>query len=227
MSSSSSRRYEILGVGPVLGGLVGVLLAAADGPAVVAGVALVPPAVEHADVRDAVLGGLHAGRTGRLERAAWVVEPRVDTLDEVAPDAHVVVLEDEHAAAQLRRARALEDLLDDALAGPVGRVGLAREDDLQRPLGIPQHPGQAIHVGEQQRRSLVGREPAGEADGHDLRIEGALDLAQDAGRLAVAGELAAQPAVDEQGQLALLAQVRLPQLGPRDALEPIPEAILA
>ena len=46
---------EVLGVGPVLGALVGVRLAAADRPAVVAGPALVPPAVEDADVDDAVL----------------------------------------------------------------------------------------------------------------------------------------------------------------------------
>ena len=51
---------QVLRVGPVLGALVGVRVAAADGPAVVAGPALVPPAVEHATVDDAVRGRLHA-----------------------------------------------------------------------------------------------------------------------------------------------------------------------
>ena len=130
---------QVLRIAPVLGGLVGVGLAPADRPAVVLLVALVPPAVEHADVEDAVLGGLHAGRPRRLERPARVVEPDVDALHEEARDAHVVVLEDEHAAAQLRRARALEDLLDHPLAGPVGRVRLAGEDDLDRAIGVGQH----------------------------------------------------------------------------------------
>ena len=92
------------------------------------------------------------GRAGRLERAARVVEPDVDALDQEPADAHVVVLEDEDAAAQLRRARALEDLLDDLLPGPVGRVGLAGEDDLDRPVRVPQQPGEPVDVAEQQAR---------------------------------------------------------------------------
>src|SRR4029078_1506777 len=127
---------EILRIAPVLRRLVGIDLPAADRPAVVAFIALVPPAVEDADVRDAVLGRLHPRRPGRLQRPARVVQPDVDALHEEARDAHVVVLEDEDAAAKLWRARALEDLLDDALAGSVGRVGLAREDDLDRAIGI-------------------------------------------------------------------------------------------
>ena len=185
---------EVLRVAPVLGGLVGVDLAAADRPAVVAVVALVPPAVEDADVGDAVLGRLHARRPRRLERPARVVQPDVDALHEEARDAHVVVLEDEDPAAQLRRARALEDLLDDPLAGAVGRVGLAGEDDLDRAIGIGQHRGQPVDVAEQEPGPLVGREPAREADRQDVGIEGALELGQDRRRLAVPGELAAQPA---------------------------------
>ena len=92
---------EVLGVGPVLGRLVRVRLAAADRPAVVAGPALVPPAVEDADVDDAVRRGLHAARPRRLERPARVVEPDVDAGDEIAGDPDVVVLEDEDPAAQL------------------------------------------------------------------------------------------------------------------------------
>ena len=52
---------------------------------------------------DAVHGRLHPARPGRLERPARVVEPDVDALDEEAGDPHVVVLEDEDPAAQLRR----------------------------------------------------------------------------------------------------------------------------
>ena len=98
------------------------------------------------------------------------------------------------------------------LAGSVGRVGLAGEDDLDRPVGVPEQPGQPVDVGEQQAGPLVGREPAGEADRHDRRVERVVELGQDRRRLAVAGELAAQPAAGEDRQLALLAEVRLPQV---------------
>ena len=186
--------------------------------------ALVPPAVEDADVRDAVLRRLHARCPRRLERPARVVEPDVDALDQEAPDLHVVVLEDVDPAAQLRRARALEDLLDDPLARPVGRVGLAGEDDLDRALLVPQHPRQALDVAEQQPGPLVGREAPREADRQDVRVERRLELGQDRRRLAVARELAAQAAAREVGELALLAEVRLPQVAAGDPLEALPEA---
>ena len=110
--------------------------------------------------------------------------------------------------------------------GSVGRVRLAGEDDLERALGVPQHPGQPVDVGEQQPGPLVGREPAGEADRQDRRVERGIELGQHGRRLAVAGELAAQPALGEMRELALLAQVRVPQVARRDALDALPEAAL-
>ena len=89
---------------------------------------------------------------------------------------------------------------------------------------VPQHPGQPVDVAEQEAGPLVGREPAGEADGQDVRVERGLELGQDRRRLAVAGELAAQPAAREVGELALLAEVRVPQVARRDPLEALPEA---
>ena len=103
---------------------------------------------------------------------------------------------------------------------------LPGEDDLDRPVGVPQQPGEAVHVGEQQPGALVRREPAGEADRQHARVEDGLDLGEDRGRLAVARELAAQPAVDEDRQLPLLTQVGFPQLVARDARESLPEAVL-
>ena len=110
--------------------------------------------------------------------------------------------------------------------GPVGRVRLAGEDDLERALGVPQHPGQPVDVGEQQPGTLVGREPASEADRQDRRVERRIELGEHRRRLAVAGELAAQPALREVRELALLPQVRVPQVARRDALEALPEAAL-
>ena len=111
--------------------------------------------------------------------------------------------------------------------GPVGGVRLAREDDLDRPVGVPQQVGEPIHVAEQQAGPLVGRETSREADRQDARVERALDLGEHRRRLAVARELAAQPAPGEDRELALLAEVAVPQLAGRDAAEALPEAVLA
>ena len=158
-----------------------------------------------------------SGRRGLFSQTSTPV-------DEEAGDPHVVVLEDEHPAAELGRARPGEDVLDHPLAGPVGRMGLAGEHDLDRPLLVPQQPGQPVHVAEQQAGPLVGREPAGEADRQDVRVERRLELLEDRRRLAVAGELVAQPAPGEDRQLELLALVGAPQLGVGDARHPLPEA---
>ena len=47
----------------------------------------------------------------------------------------------------------------------VGRVGLAGEDELHRPVVVEQQRPQPLGLAEQQRRPLVGGEAAGEADG--------------------------------------------------------------
>src|ERR1035437_8391626 len=90
---------DILSVAVVLSALIGVYATAADRPAVVADPALVPPAVEHGQVDNAVAGGLHAARAGRLQRAARVVRPHVHALNHESSDPHVVVLEDEDPTA--------------------------------------------------------------------------------------------------------------------------------
>ncbi len=71
-----------------------------------------------------------------------VVEPDVDALHELARHAHVVVLEDEDAAAQRLGAAVVEDGLDDALSGSVGRMGLAGEDELHRSVGVVDQRGE-------------------------------------------------------------------------------------
>src|SRR6185436_15837925 len=169
-------------------------------------------------------GGLHARGPRRLQRAAWVVQPDVDALDQEPPDPHVVVLEDEDPSAELPRARALEDLLDDALTGAVRRMRLAGEDQLDGPLLVPQEAGEPVDVVEDQAGALVGREAPGEADRQDVRVQGGLELGEDRGSLPVAGELIAQAPAGEDRQLALLAGVGLPELFGRDLVEPLPEA---
>ena len=164
-------------------------------------------------------------RPGRLQRPARVVQPDVDAADHELGDPHVVVLEDEDPAAQLGRAAAGEDRLDHLLAGPVGRMGLAGEDELDRPVRVVDQAGEPVDVGEDQRRPLVGGEAAGEADRQDLGIERLLELRERRRRLAVAGELGQQALPGEDGELALLVQVRLPELAVRDSSDALPEAL--
>ena len=60
--------------------------------------------------------------------------------------------------------------------------------------GSDKQSSQAFLVAEDEVGALVGREAPGEADGHRLRVERSRHLAQLVRRLAVARELARQPA---------------------------------
>ena len=172
------------GVGLVLRLLVGIGAALADGPAVLAVVALRPPAVEHAPVGHAVQRRLLAAGAAGLAGAGRVVEPDVHPLVEEARRLHVVVFDEDHLARELRRAGQAVDLLDERLARLVGRVRLAGEDELHGPPGLGHQVVEARQVAHKQRGPLVGGEAAREADGQRVGVEHTLGLGQRARPLA-------------------------------------------
>src|SRR6185503_5213252 len=92
----------------------------AERPPVSAVVALLPPAVEDAEAGNAVQPGLHAARPARLERGAWVVEPKIDARDQPVRRVHVVVLEERDPSGELGIARRAIDRLQERLAVFVG-----------------------------------------------------------------------------------------------------------
>jgi len=86
-------------------------------------------------------------------------------------DSDVVVGQEDETVADVELAGEAFDVLDHLLARMVGRMGLAREHELQRTVGIEQEAAESVGVREQQRRPLVGREAASEADRQDVGIE--------------------------------------------------------
>ena len=166
------QRVERLGVGRVGGGVVVGAGVAVDQPAVVAVVALGPPAVADAQVRHAVHRRLHAARAARLERLARVVQPHVAALHEVVRDVQVVVVDEGEAAAEDRIERAPEDALQVVLGRVVGRMRLAGEHDLHRP--VRRRSGcRASRSGSWKISSgpLVGGEAPRVADRERVRVE--------------------------------------------------------
>ena len=175
MSSLGEHAVEVFAVAGVVDVHVGVGAAFADGEAVEAVVGLGPPAIEDGEVEAAVEHDFLAAGAGGFERAAGIVEPDVDALNEVAADVDVVVLDEDELVGEVGVAHHLGDLLEDALAGLVMRMGLAGEEELHRALGVVDHGGEALDVVEQQVGALVGGEAAGEADGEGVGRE---DLAE-------------------------------------------------
>src|SRR5207237_8116438 len=137
-------------------------------PADIRAVSLVPPAAEHAHVEDAVGRRFHSRGPARLQEPARVVEPDVGALNQVAGDLDVVVLEEGYARLF---ASQLDDLVEERFARLVGRVGLARIEDLDRLHRRREQALEAGAIGEHPRRALVGRGPAAEGAGQAIMIE--------------------------------------------------------
>jgi len=79
----------------------------------------------------------------------------------------VVVLEEDDAGLLPGQA---DDARDDVFAGLVGRVGLAGEQDLHRPLRVAEQLVQARPVSKQEVRPLVRSESTAEADRERVQI---------------------------------------------------------
>ena len=171
MTSSRENAVEVFAVAGVVHIHVGVGAAGADGEAVEAVVGLGPPAIEHGEVEAAVEHHFLAAGAGGFQGTARIVEPDVDALDEVAADVDVVVLDEDELVGEVGVAHHLGDLLQHALAGLVVRMGLAGKEELHGALGIVDHGGQPLDVGQQQVGALVGGEAAGEADGQRVGRE--------------------------------------------------------
>ena len=150
-------------------------------------------------------------RAARLERHARQVEPEVHALHQQVGQVHVVVLEERDPALELGIAGELVDALEHFLARVVGRVGLAREDDLHRTPRVDQQAPQALEVAEDQVGPLVGREPAGEADRERRRVEQRARADHLRRLLHLRGEAPARLLADEVGQDLLEADVGLPE----------------
>src|SRR5271157_4478614 len=104
---------------------VGVFLAAADGPADLRRVGLVPPTVEDREVQAAVGEQFHAAGPAGLVGPAGRVEPYVAALDEIAGHGDVVILKENDMAPNFGIANKVNHLADQVLAGVVMGVGLA------------------------------------------------------------------------------------------------------
>ncbi len=73
--------------------------------------------------------------------------------------------------AELWHARVLVDLADEVLAGRVGGVRLAGEDQLHWAIRIVEQPRQSLRITEDQCRALIGGEAPGEAERQRVGIE--------------------------------------------------------
>jgi hypothetical protein len=123
---------EILGISLIL--YVGVVVhpAMANGETILAIVGFVPPAIENREIQTPVQNDLLTAGAASLQWSSRGVQPHVHSLDKVAGDVVIVVL-DENDPPPVGGVDAISrDPLQEQLALAVPRVSLAGEDNLDR-----------------------------------------------------------------------------------------------
>ena len=189
-------------------------------------VTLVPPAVENGEVQGTIHDSLLARRTGCLQRTCWGVHPDIAARNEALGNIHVVVLDKDNLAHELRHARNLDDATNQTLATTVGRMSLAGKDELNGTLGIVDNLSQTVEVGEEQVCTLVGSKTTGKADGESLGIEG-IDCLDNLGRvLLLLAKVVGYLLLDEVEELGLEALADLPDLLVISLVDLLPHLVL-
>ena len=190
-------------------------------------VTLVPPAVEDGEVQGTIHDGLLARSTGSLQWTSWGVHPDVATRNETLGNIHVVVLDKDYLAYELRHTRNLDDATDQTLATAISWVSLACKDELNRTLGVVDNLGQTVEVGEEQVCTLIGSETTCEANGESIGIEG-IDSLDDLGRiLLLLAKVVGYLLLDEVEEFGLEALADLPDLLIVSLIDLFPHLILS
>ena len=136
--------------------------------------ALDPPAVEDAEVHDAVVRRLHAARTRCFEGPEGRVEPYVHARDELEAQVHIIARKVGDGDFVLEAVAVSVDALDQFFAGFILGVGFPGIDELNPSFFRDLH--EPLHVMEQEIHTLICRGSPGKAEGEHIQIHG------DAGR---------------------------------------------
>ena len=84
---------------------------------------------------------------------------------------HVVVGQKDHRRARIAAANETRPFLDQRLTGQVGRVRLARENELRRALGILENPEEPLGIVQQEVGPFVSRKAARKPEGKHPGIQ--------------------------------------------------------
>ena len=148
------------------------LFAVADGPTHIISIGLGPPAIQLRQVKTAVRQYLHSTRTTRLPRAARVVDPNVNTMDQLLSEQHVIVAQKDHMRPHFGAAAdEVGPLTNHGLAGLICRMRLTRDEKLYRTILISEDAHQSLRIVKQQVWPFIGCEPPRETQSQRPRIE--------------------------------------------------------
>ena len=134
-------------------------------------VRFIPPAIQGAQIEDSIGERLHAAGAAGFIGPQRRIQPDIDSLNEIAGDAHVIIFQENQPAPELRLTGEADDLPDQFLAGIIVGMRLSGKNDLYGPIRIVQDLGKPVFVSQKQRCPLIGCKAARKSDGQRFRIK--------------------------------------------------------
>src|SRR5687767_6702289 len=108
----------------------------ADRETIRAVVSFAPPSIYDGEIQAAMAAGFLSGGARSFERAARIIEPNVAAGNHLTRDMHVIVLDKDEPAFEFAVFAEMNDVLNETLPFIVARMGLARENKLNRPVRV-------------------------------------------------------------------------------------------
>src|SRR5215467_5643897 len=104
----------------------------ADSPAVTGVVALIPPAIENAEIGNSIHSRFLAAGAAGFQRSTWIVQPDIHALCQEVSRVHLVIFNECDMSCELRVESQGINLMDQMLAMLIGGMRLSRKHDLYR-----------------------------------------------------------------------------------------------
>ena len=151
--------------------LIGICALVGQRPTCTLAIAFIPPAVHDRKIHNAVHQCFLARRTACLERSCRRVHPDVHATHQTASQLHVVILEEDNLAQELRALADFVDVLNEALTCAVCRMSLSCVEELHGVLRVIDYLLQTLQICEQQVCTLVSGETTAETYQQCIRID--------------------------------------------------------
>ena len=137
----------------------------------------------------------------------------------MAANIDVVILDEDKFVGKLPVTHQLGNLLEDALAGFIARMGFPGEDELNGTFRIVRHRGELLNVRQKEIRPLIGGEAPRKSNRERIRAE---NPAHAFGRFSPVPGLLNCAGAHKIQQLRLQAEMRFPQFAVVDFLDTLP-----
>src|ERR1035441_4516662 len=127
-----------------------------NGPTHFGRIGLCPPAVQLGEIQAAIDEDLHTTRSAGLPWTSRRVDPKIDPLDQLLGQHHVVVVEEDHASFNLGTLDEIFPLPDKLLSRKILRMSFSRKDQLNRASRIGKQPYQPLGIVQKKIGALIG-----------------------------------------------------------------------